>query len=59
MFLLAHSNGCELALRMAADRRDHHLLGLELAGTGLRKYPAAAEILSQATPATGRPDCVS
>ena len=50
VFLLAHSNGCELALRMAADQRDHHLLGLELAGTGLRKYPAAAEILSQATP---------
>jgi pimeloyl-ACP methyl ester carboxylesterase len=50
LFIIAHSNGCELALRMAADPRGHHLLGLELAGTGLRKYPAAAEILSQATP---------
>ena len=36
---------------MAADQRDHHLLGLGWPGTGLR-YPAAAEILSQATPAT-------
>lgn len=54
VFLLAHSNGCELALRMAADQRGHHLLGVELAGTGLRKYPAAAEILRQATP-THRP----
>lgn len=54
VFVVAHSNGCELALRMAADQRGHHLLGLELAGTGLRKYPAAEEILSQATP-TYRP----
>ena len=49
VFLLAHSNGCELTLRMAVDQLGHHLLGVELAGTGLRKYPAAAEILSQAS----------
>ena len=54
LFVVAHSNGCELALRMAADPRGQDLLGLELAGTGLRKYPAAAEILRQAT-ATYRP----
>ncbi|WP_319436791.1 alpha/beta fold hydrolase [Mycobacterium sp. RTGN5] len=51
LFILAHSNGCELALRMAVDGRGADLLGLELAGTGLRQYPAAAAILKQATPA--------
>lgn len=51
--LLAHSAGCELAVRMAvADRSD--LLGLELAGTGLRYHPAAKTILSEAT-STHRP----
>lgn len=54
LFVMAHSNGCELALRMAAAERGHDLLGLELAGTGLRQYPAAAELLGQAT-ATYRP----
>jgi pimeloyl-ACP methyl ester carboxylesterase len=54
LFILAHSNGCELALRMAVDERGRDLLGLELAGTGLRQYPAAAAILKQATP-THRP----
>jgi len=54
LFVVAHSNGCELALRMAATPRGEGLLGLELAGTGLRQYPAAAEILKQATP-TYRP----
>ncbi|BBY62308.1 alpha/beta fold hydrolase [Mycolicibacterium helvum] len=54
LFILAHSNGCELALRMAVDERGRDLPGLELAGTGLRQYPAAAAILKQATP-THRP----
>lgn len=54
LFILAHSNGCELALRMAVHERGRELLGLELAGTGLRQYPAAAAILRQATP-THRP----
>lgn len=52
-FLMAHSAGCELAVRMAvADRTD--LLGLELAGTGLRYHPDAKAVLSQAT-STHRP----
>ena len=54
LFILAHSNGCELALRMAVAERGHDLLGLELAGTGLRQYRAARAILKQATP-TRRP----
>lgn len=54
LFLLGHSNGCELALRMAADARGAALLGLELAGTGLRYQTAAAQALSNAGPG-GRP----
>ncbi|WP_099252393.1 alpha/beta fold hydrolase [Mycobacterium sp. shizuoka-1] len=54
VFIMAHSNGCELALRMAVAERGRDLLGLELAGTGLRQYPAAAAILQRATP-THRP----
>ncbi len=52
-FLLAHSAGCELAVRMAVADRDD-LLGLELAGTGLRYHPDAKAVLSQAT-STHRP----
>ncbi|HET9874880.1 MAG TPA: alpha/beta fold hydrolase [Mycobacterium sp.] len=51
LFVMAHSNGCELALRMAADDRGTDLLGLELAGTGLHYHPAARDVL-----ATARPD---
>jgi pimeloyl-ACP methyl ester carboxylesterase len=48
IFLLAHSAGCELALRMAvADRTD--VIGIALAGTGLRYHEAAKAIISQAT----------
>lgn len=54
MFVLGHSNGCELALRMATDERGAGLLGLELAGTGLHYHPAAAEVLRHASP-TRRP----
>jgi pimeloyl-ACP methyl ester carboxylesterase len=56
LFLLAHSAGCELAVRMAVDERAEHagLLGLELAGTGLQYADAANEILKTAT-ATTRP----
>lgn len=50
VFVVGHSNGCELALRMAADDRGTGLLGLELAGTGLRYHPAAAEVLRHARP---------
>jgi len=46
VFLVAHSLGCELALRMALHQP---VGGLSLAGTGLTYAPAAQEILSQAT----------
>ncbi len=45
VFLLAHSAGCELAVRMAAAERGADLLGLELAGTGRRHQQAAHELL--------------
>jgi pimeloyl-ACP methyl ester carboxylesterase len=56
LFLLAHSAGCELAVRMSVDEKgeDTGLLGLELAGTGLHYADAASEILKTATP-TQRP----
>jgi pimeloyl-ACP methyl ester carboxylesterase len=54
LFLFAHSNGCELALRMAADERGSELLGIEMAGTGLKYQTAALDILKAAT-ATHRP----
>lgn len=50
LFLMAHSNGCELALRMAADDRSTDLLGVELAGTGTTYQPAAMDILRNAGP---------
>jgi pimeloyl-ACP methyl ester carboxylesterase len=55
LFVVAHSNGCELAVRMAADERGIGLLGLELAGTGLRYDDAALEILRDATAARRPP----
>lgn len=54
LFVVAHSNGCELALRMAADARGADLLGIEMAGTGRRYHPAAREVLKSASP-TRRP----
>ena len=56
LFLVGHSAGCELAVRMAADERagEASLRGLELAGTGLRYGESAAEIIKTAT-ATQRP----
>ena len=54
LFLLGHSAGCELAVRMAADERAEGVIGLELAGTGVEYHPATAEILKTAT-ATQRP----
>ncbi|CAJ1509122.1 alpha/beta hydrolase [[Mycobacterium] holstebronense] len=50
LFVLGHSNGCELAVRMAAADRGVDLLGLELAGTGLRYQDAARAALSSAGP---------
>lgn len=52
LFLFAHSNGCELALRMAADNNE--LLGIEIAGTGRHYQPAAREVLKSAS-TTHRP----
>lgn len=49
VFLLAHSNGSELALRMAADDRGAQLLGVEISGTGLRYQDAAAGVLAGAS----------
>lgn len=48
LFLLGHSGGCELAVRMAADQRGTALLGLELGGTGRRYHDAAKEIMKAA-----------
>jgi pimeloyl-ACP methyl ester carboxylesterase len=47
LFLMAHSIGSELALRMAADERGADLLGLELAGTGRHHHDVAVDILNQ------------
>ncbi len=52
LFLVGHSAGCELALRMATARSD--VLGIELAGTGLRYSDTAKNIISEAT-VTSRP----
>jgi pimeloyl-ACP methyl ester carboxylesterase len=49
LFLMGHSGGCELVLRMAADERGGDLLGVELAGTGRHWHPAARELLKAAT----------
>jgi pimeloyl-ACP methyl ester carboxylesterase len=49
LFLMAHSGGCELAMRMAAHEPRADLLGLELAGTGRHYHPVAREILKVAT----------
>ena len=57
LFLLGHSAGCELAVRMAADERaEQELIGLELAGTGVRYHPATAKTLIRPATATARPD---
>jgi pimeloyl-ACP methyl ester carboxylesterase len=56
LFLLGHSAGCELAVRMTGDETASKadVIGLELAGTGLQYAEAANEILKTAT-ATQRP----
>ncbi|MFG2940477.1 alpha/beta hydrolase [Streptomyces sp. NPDC048282] len=47
VFLLAHSAGSELAVRMAADERGADLLGLEIAGTGRHHHPRSVGFLEQ------------
>jgi pimeloyl-ACP methyl ester carboxylesterase len=54
LFLLAHSAGCELGLRMAVDERAVGVLGVELSGTGLRYGEEAKAIIGEAT-VTSRP----
>lgn len=54
LFLIAHSAGCELGLRMAVDGRATGILGVELSGTGRRYREEAMAVISQAT-ATSRP----
>jgi pimeloyl-ACP methyl ester carboxylesterase len=52
LFVMGHSGGCELAMRMASEggaERGAQLLGVELAGTGRHYHPAAREILKAAT----------
>lgn len=45
VFVMSHSAGCELGLRMAVD----DVLGVEVAGTGLHFAPEANAMISQAT----------
>jgi pimeloyl-ACP methyl ester carboxylesterase len=49
LFLMGHSGGCELTMRMATHERGDDLLGIELAGTGRHYHPAAREMLKDAT----------
>ncbi|WP_301148525.1 alpha/beta hydrolase [Mycobacterium simiae] len=49
LFVVGHSGGCELTLRMAADERGTDLLGIELSGTGRHYQSAAREMLRSAT----------
>jgi pimeloyl-ACP methyl ester carboxylesterase len=53
-FLVGHSAGCELALRMAVATDGADVFGLELAGTGLRYQPEAKAVIAEAT-TTNRP----
>jgi pimeloyl-ACP methyl ester carboxylesterase len=56
LFLVGHSAGCELAVRMAAHEcaEQVDVIGLELAGTGVEYDAAMADIMKSAT-ATQRP----
>jgi pimeloyl-ACP methyl ester carboxylesterase len=49
VFVLAHSIGCALAVQLAADERGRDLLGLEIAGIGLRPHAAADTFLGPLT----------
>jgi pimeloyl-ACP methyl ester carboxylesterase len=51
-FIVGHSAGCELALRMTVSRDD--VFGVELAGTGLRYHSEAKAVIKEAT-LTSRP----
>jgi pimeloyl-ACP methyl ester carboxylesterase len=49
VFLLGHSMGCVLAVQMAADPRGAGLLGLEIAGIGVRPHPGARSFMRALT----------
>jgi len=49
VFLMAHSMGCSLALQLAAHERGRDLLGLEIAGIGMRPHPAARTFMGPLT----------
>lgn len=46
-FVVAHSLGCALAMRMAATERGSGLLGIELSGTGVRLSERAVELTAE------------
>jgi pimeloyl-ACP methyl ester carboxylesterase len=54
LFVMAHSAGCELGLRMAVDERGRDVMGVEVAGTGLRYNPEAKAVIGKAS-TTSRP----
>jgi pimeloyl-ACP methyl ester carboxylesterase len=49
VFVMAHSIGCALAVAMAADERGRELLGLEIAGIGLRPHAEADTFMGPLT----------
>ena len=54
LFLVGHSAGCELAVRMAVSDRSDEVVGLSISGTGLRYCTEALAIIKDAT-LTSRP----
>ncbi|MCV7423158.1 alpha/beta fold hydrolase [Mycobacterium yunnanensis] len=52
LFVMAHSSGCELGLRMAGNHTRDDVLGVELAGTGTRFAAGVRAAISQATTAS-------
>lgn len=44
IFVVAHSRGCDLGIRMAGEERGADLLGLEIAGTGRHYSPRALSL---------------
>ncbi|MQY28735.1 alpha/beta hydrolase [Nocardia aurantia] len=56
IFLVAHSAGSEIALRLAADPRGANLLGLEIGGAGRELRPEVqADLENRAVVVAGRP----
>ena len=45
VFLMGHSMGCVLTVRMAADARGAELLGIEIAGTGWHPHPRSMPVM--------------